>query len=487
MDESAHPDGADTRPRRAILRAGENCAHIEHADRATVIIDGADYFRAVKAALIGAERSIFLIGWDFDPRVEFEPDGATLPGPNRVGKFLNWIAGERPDVQIYLLRWNLAAMQALPRVTTPLFVLNWITHRNVHLRLYSASPAGAAHHQKIIVVDDGLAFVGGIDLTTGRWDRREHASDDRLRRRASGPWHDTAMLIDGKAAQAVAKLARDRITAATSLSLPPFRPVSNWPDGVSPTFTGTEIGIARTFPEPEEGSGIFEIERLYLNALKEARRWIYIESQYLASGKIARAIVSRLREAHGPEIVVLLPKDADGWLQREAMDSARTRLLGFIRANDQFDRFRCYYAVNDAGDPIYVHAKVMVIDDRLLKIGSSNLNNRSMDLDTECDLAIDSIDQADRSATEAAIGGVMVDLVAEHIGVSPRIFAAELATKCSLIATIEALGRDDGTRLVEVPTGDNDRLGEMLADSAFADPERPEPLTRRLARDLGLR
>ncbi len=93
-------------------------------------------------------------------------------------------------------------------------------------------------------------------------------------------------------------------------------------------------------------------------------------------------MAARLREPDGPEIVVVNPETADGWLEEKAMGSARARLLRLVRAADRFGRFRLYTPVAAGGTPIYVHAKVLVMDDRLLRIGSSNLNNRSLGYDT---------------------------------------------------------------------------------------------------------
>src|SRR5690606_25395620 len=104
--------------------------------------------------------------------------------------------------------------------------------------------------------------------------------------------------------------------------------------------------------------------------------------QYFASRKIARAIAQRLREADGPEIVVVNPDTAEGWLEPIAMDSARARLVEALQRLDEHGRFRLYHPQTQGGQAIYVHAKILVVDDRLFRVGSSNFNNRSMRLDS---------------------------------------------------------------------------------------------------------
>ena len=139
-----------------------------------------------------------------------------------------------------------------------------------------------------------------------------------------------------------------------------------------------------------------------------ARHLIYIESQYCASQRIAEALVERLQEKAGPEIVIVNPESANGWLEEEVMGAARALVVDMLRNADHENRFRLYFPVAADSTPIYVHAKIMVIDDRLLKVGSSNLNNRSMGFDTECDLAIES---APGHPGEKAISAAITDIM----------------------------------------------------------------------------
>src|SRR5690606_4408906 len=169
-----------------------------------------------------------------------------------------------------------------------------------------------------------------------------------------------------------------------------------WPDGLEPLAENVPVAISRTMPEYNGREAVHEIEALYLAAIGKAERVLYIESQYFASRKIAEAIAARLSEPEGPEIVVVNPESADGWLEEEVMGSSRARLLRLIERADIHGRFRLYTPVTEGGEDIYVHAKVLVMDDRLLRVGSSNLNNRSMGFDTECDLVI----EADVEQTE---------------------------------------------------------------------------------------
>ena len=234
----------------ALLRPGETCWRIERAKRLAVIVDAADYFATVRAAVQRARHSVLLIGWDFDTRIKLDPLDGGSEVPNHLGTFLNWVVAQNPELNIHLLRWDLGAMQALGRGTTPLFILNWMTDERMHFKLDGAHPVGSAHHQKIVVIDDTLAFCGGIDMTADRWDTREHLDDDphRVRpssRRRYGPWHDVTTAVDGEAARALGDLARARWKRSTGedLAAPP-KVASAWPEGLDPSMTDVDVAIS---------------------------------------------------------------------------------------------------------------------------------------------------------------------------------------------------------------------------------------------------
>jgi phospholipase D1/2 len=473
----------------SILRPGRNCWRIEQADRLALIVDAADYFRAVKAAILEARHSVYLIGWDFDARIKFEPERQTLEGPNKLGPFLRWIGKTRPHVQVYVLKWDLGTLQALGRGSTPLFVLDWVTSRSIHFKLDGAHPKAAAHHQKIIVVDDVLAFCGGIDMTADRWDTREHRDDDPRRTRPSGrrygPWHDASTVVDGAVAGGLGDLARERWRRASgeALDRPPPRPPI-WPEGISPTFTGIDVAIARTRPEHGEAAAVHEIEAFYLDAIAGAQHAIYCESQYFASRRIVEAMAARLREKDGPEIVVLNPESADGFLESVTMDTARARLLKLIHEADSFNRFRIFNPVTERRAPIYVHAKILIIDDRILRVGSSNINNRSMGFDTECDLIVE-VDRDDAKGRET-VTAVRNDLLGEHLGVDPARVAEAIDAKDSLARAIDSL-LGDGRSLVPYVPDETNVVEEALAENDLFDPERPPSLSATIMKGMRLR
>jgi phosphatidylserine/phosphatidylglycerophosphate/cardiolipin synthase-like enzyme len=459
-----------------ILDPGRTCWKVRRADRFAVVVDADTFFVAAKQAMLKARRAVYLIGWDFDARIELEPEGRTLDGPNRVGDFMNWLSKSRPDLDVKILKWDIGTLYALGRGATPAVILKWTLLRRIDLRLDSAHPPVSAHHMKLLVVDDRLAFCGGIDMTTGRWDTRDHEEGRPGRRSPRGepldPWHDTTSCVSGPVAKALGDLARDRWLRATGERLAPIETDGDpWPEVLEPHFINVDLGIARTAPEYDGRPQISEIARATEAILAATRRSLYIENQYLAAREIAEALAARLGEADGPEVVVVVPESCDGWLESEAMDTARARMVRMLRAADLYGRFRIFYPVNAAGTPIYVHAKVMIADDRILKLGSSNLNNRSLGYDSECDLILDA--QAD-TMLRRHIAKTRDDLLAEHLGVSADEMSRCIAAQGgSLIRAIEHLNSESRPHFRPVQPRALTPQEESFAESAAADPRRP--------------
>ena len=225
-----------------------------------------------------------------------------------------------------------------------------------------------------------------------------------------------------------------------------------------------------------------------MEQIRSARHFIYAETQYFASRVIAEAICERLMEDDPPEIIIVNPFTADGWLEQVAMDTARTRLLEIVREADHAGRFQLYYPVASDGTPIYVHAKLTIIDDRILRIGSANMNNRSMGLDSECDVFLDLERPVNAGRPELAqtICKVRQRLIAEHCALDMDEAARRLKETGSMRATIDGLNEargNQGRRLVPLPLKELSDAEKKLGDSALLDPERPdemfEPIERR--------
>jgi len=484
MEDVAQPPGA-------VLVPGDTCWRLARAERVAVLVDAECYYGALADALERAERSILLLGWDLHGGIRLRrgADGGD-DGPTLV-QLLDGLVRRRRGLHAHVLEWDFALLYALERQLLPSVRFGLATHRRLHFRLDAEHPLGGSHHQKLVVIDDRIAFCGGLDLSVCRWDTREHRAGDPRRcdpgARDYPAFHDVQMLVDGDAAAALGDLARQRWRRATGQRLHARRGAGDpWPPGIAPTLAGVQVGIARTWPAARKQAEVREVERLYLAAIRAARRAIYIENQYLTANAVGEALAERLAEDDGPDIVIVSTGTCEGWLEESTMGVLRARLVGRLRAADRHRRLRVLHPVVPGLDPdcFTVHAKVMVVDDRLLRVGSANLSNRSMGLDTECDLAIEA--HGDEAAARA-IAGVRDDLLAEHLGVSVERVAEEIRARGSLCAAVDALAGGPRT-LAPIEAKVDPLLDEMVPDAAVLDPEKPvgpDELMRRLLPELG--
>ena len=331
------------------------------------------------------------------PTPIWTPALAAPDAPTRLDKLLAFVARRRPELRCYILTWDYGALYTLERDPLTRWRLGWRMPRGVRLGFDDHHPVGASHHQKIVVVDDQLAFCGGIDLTGHRWDTSAHRPEEPARKTptgtAYGPYHEVQAMVTGPVAAALGVLARDRWRALGQERMPSADTSIEdlWPSDITPDLTDVDVAIARTMPASESRPAIRECEALFLDSIAQAKQTIYIESQYFTNDKLAGALAARLREPDGPEIIVISPKECHGWLEKTTMGAFRDGAFRQLIAADEHKRLRLVYpAASRSRDvPTFVHSKVMIVDDVLARIGSANFSHRSMGMDTECDLAVD--------------------------------------------------------------------------------------------------
>jgi phospholipase D1/2 len=464
-----------------LFKTSQNCHRLATAHRAAVVIDGADYYRALHQAFRRAESSIFIVGWDLHSEVRLVRDNGADGYPEKLGALLGRLADEKPQLQIYLLSWDFAMIYAMEREFFPSYKLKWRTHKHVHFGLDGHHPVGASQHQKVVVIDDALAFVGGLDVSQWRWDTSQHHPQDDRRVDPGGqsypPFHDVQMAVDGPAAAALGNLVRERWTRSEGDLRDFSDPAEDsdpWPSCLTPDFHNIKVAIARTLPAYKDQPQVREVRQLYLDSIAAARHSIYIENQYLSAHCIGEALEARLKEKDGPQVVVVMPEQTGGWLEQHTMDVLRARLVAQLQAADHHDRLRIYYArlAEKPHCALMVHAKVMIVDDHFLRIGSSNLSNRSMGFDSECDLAM-AADPNDSDLSEK-IAGIRLRLIAEHLGRNPDEVAQAIKTHGAIIPAIESL-RDGARTLMPLSAELPAEVDEWVPESRLLDPEKPVP------------
>ncbi len=453
-----------------LLQPGSTCWRTERAGRVALLMENAAYFAALREALENARRSVILLGWQFDPRTRLVLDES---GPAaEIGHILRRLVRERPELDVRLLIWRSPLPIAFSQGFFPQRAQAWFRTKTVNFRLDRARPVGGCHHQKVIVIDDAVAFSGGGDVSVDRWDSSDHIEDDARRFTPYGlpypPRHEVMMMVDGAAAKALGDLARERWRVAVGETLHPVQVRHDpWPDSVKADLEDVTVGIARTEPAWRGAAGVRENEALHLEAIARARRLIYLENQYFTSPLIAAALADRLEEPDGPEVVIVSTAESPSWFDKAAMDGARTALLERLREADLHGRFSAWTPRTAKGGTIIVHSKVTIIDDALLRVGSTNLNNRSCGFDTECDLAIEA---AEDSLAAEFIRGFRARLVSHFLGIDQRQFEAAFAVTATLGATIAGLTEGQMTRLGQEPAS---ALSKWIAEWQLGDPASP--------------
>lgn len=472
---------------RRWLQPGATCWRQERAGRVAVLHDGAAYFAAARAALLEARHSVILIGWSFDPRLRLVPEGGGAPGNETMADLLRGLKARRPDLAIRLLIWEMPWPIASGAALKP-EAIRALLGPGIAYHLDATLPRGACQHQKILVIDDRVAFCGGGDFEANRWDTPAHRDRDPRRRLPTGeaypPRHEIMMVVDRAAAAALGDLARRRWRDATGERVAPNEPLAPserpapgevwasdpWPAHVTPLLTDVPVALVRTMPAHGGREGIRENQALYAAAIAGARRTIYLENQYFTAPLIAEALAARLAEPDGPEIVVVVAERSPNGFDRLTMDTARRVMIARLLAADRYGRLRILAPRTPGGRTILVHSKVAIFDDRLLRIGSTNLNNRSLGYDSECDLAIEVPLGDAHDAARIAVARLRDGLVAHHAGCPRERFEEVVRTRGSLQAVLDDPALVAPQRLCAVIPSRRGLLARLIAAWHLGDP-----------------
>ncbi|WP_454647567.1 VTT domain-containing protein [Bradyrhizobium liaoningense] len=450
-----------------------------------VLNDAAAYFAALREALLEAQDLVYIIGWDIHSETRLVgTSGRADDGlPEQLGPFLRALVQRRPALRINILVWDFVSFYASEREWNSAAKFTAGTDGGVRFHLDSTLPFGSAQHQKIVCVDGSLAFVGGLDLTIRRWDTSDHHADHALRCDPQGkpylPFHDVQCMVDGDAALLLFELAEARWRAAGQQrhdrrALKSVR----WPTDVPVEAEHLPVGIARTEVACPAGSTIREVERSLIAAIRSATSFIYIENQFTSATKIARELAEQMRRVPSLRVLVVAPKLHSSWLESQAMQNGRGAFIDCFGAAGVADRIRFLYPVSRSGNmeaAVMVHSKLMIVDNRILRIGSANLNNRSMGADSECDLIFEAASEEHRDF----IASVRHRLIAHFCGLDEQTLAQN---EDRLLALIDDMSRGDGTKTLRKveSSGLTSTLATMV--QPVADPERPLHLERAASR-----
>jgi len=404
-----------------------------------VLIDGADALPAIAEDLARAESHVHLTGWYLSPHLQLTRGDDPVVLRNLLAEL-----AERVDVRVLL--WGGAPVRLFrpSRTDVRLVQEQLCAETKVQCEIDSCVGPLHCHHEKTIVVDDSVAFVGGIDLTLDAgdpYDTPRHVARGRI------GWHDSAARIRGPAVADVAEHFRLRWKATTDVSLP--SPEPRGPEG------DVELQVVRTVRDgvfEELPRGDYSLFEAYTAALDSAERFVYLENQFLWSPEIVAILADKLRNppSDGFRVVVLLPARAN-----DGADVSCGQVAALIDADAGAARFLActlYARAANLHDHVYVHSKIGIVDDRWLTVGSANLNSHSLFNDTEMNVV--TLDP--RVARETRLR-----LWSEH-----------------LESPVEAIDGD--------PTDVFERFWEPISEEQLDRLQRGEPLTHRLVKLPGV-
>ena len=357
-------------------------------NRVTPLVDGECFFAALAEALAQAQAYVYGVGWCLTPQIPLKRHNLQEMVQTRL---LTLLSDTARRVPVRILLWSGAPVLFQPTTRGTEAVQQALADQasgDIQCRLDHSAHFSHCHHQKAIVIDGRIAFVGGMDLTTfqgDRWDTPRHPL------RAGPNWHDVQVRIEGEAAADVEQNFRQRWLAATGDGDLPHREPA-WEESWQ-----TPVQIVRTIPPgvyPFAPRGEFGIHHAYTRALRQAQRLIYLENQYLWSPDIVDALIAAMNKQHAEpfRIVIVLPARAYSGKWDNDQHVAKLRA---VDAGRGIVSVYCPYTSGPsigvhafAYRPIYVHAKVAIIDDEWLTVGSANLNNRGLITDSEINAVV---------------------------------------------------------------------------------------------------
>jgi phosphatidylserine/phosphatidylglycerophosphate/cardiolipin synthase-like enzyme len=376
-----------------------------------VLIDGENALPAMAEAIRGAERHVHICSWNLQP--DFDP------GPRKSTPVRDLLAETAERVPVRVIVWAGAPVPVFkPRRSDVKAAREQLVRgTKIQVQLDAHARMLHCHHEKIVIVDDAVAFVGGIDLTALAGDRYD--SSEHPHKPEGIGWHDASTRLHGPILRDIAAhfALRWEATAGQALPLPEDIPAAG----------DTTVQHVRTIPErayPALPRGEFSVLETYVRALRSARHTIYLENQFLWSPEIVAILETKLRNPPSDDfrIVVLLPHRPNN-----GQDDTRGMLGRLVAADDGGKRFLGATIVSRSGErsgPLYVHAKIGIVDDAWLAIGSANLNEHSLFNDTEVDVV--TCDAALARATRLRLWSEHLERPVEQIDGDPARVVDEL-------------------------------------------------------------
>lgn len=347
-------------------------------DSLSLHIGGVEYYGSLKKSLEQANTCILICGWTFSLSTVLDKEDTTVK---------DVLFALPPSVEVKILIWDYPLIYTPDRDPFTALTLALENKSNISFQRFDFHPIMSSLHSKLVVIDNRLAYVGGFDIDHERLDGPYHLDDDPLRVNADGesyrPFRDYALRIQGDVSHLSDYFYQLWNSQKKQKSF--FANVEGQLD------LGTEfLELARTVPAFKNQAKDFSSYKLQRQLIKNAKKYIYIENQYLSHEGMVGLLCEKLASPHGPQVVIVVSYGKMPWLEKISMGSLLNESVKGLMEADRYGRLGLYCLkyrpTNDEDSFVKVHSKCMIIDGEYLKIGSSNFSKRSMEFDYEIDL-----------------------------------------------------------------------------------------------------
>lgn len=465
----------------AAIAEGGTAWVVAEADEVSVLVDADAYYRSFCSAALLARRHIYIAGWQFDTKARLlRPDPASPPPhPIELLPFLNHLCERTPSLHIYIAAWDYSVVYAIEREWLQKLKFDFQSHARVHFEFTNHPDAGGCYHRKLVIIDGEVAFLGGLDLCDSRWDTRSHVKQAPERIDLKGnpykPFHDIQVGVRGPVVEPLVEIFREdwrRATgqepqsagvdaAAPASGDGPERPetadafsLAGLSAGLGVPLRARRVALSRTECDPEGRHSVGEIQRLLEQAIAAAEQLIYIETQYFTSRSLAEALCHRLADTSRSklQIVLIMPDGADSPKEDFVLGN-RQRAIRHLVGNfarhfgHELRLLMSSDSTPEAPAPAtFIHSKLVIVDDEFSTIGSANFTNRSMRVDFELNVALETrLEDAERAAgLRADLRALRASLLAEHAGNRDAAFFEPIE---ELVQRIDAACSDPKSKL----------------------------------------